>query len=117
MDEFMRGIGQLQALQSVGLLPQGSLEELGLTTGLPQIPYVPQPEEQHDTSKLGPFIRKFGPLAGGMIGLPIGMMLHTGHGLPYRALRGFLAGAAIGSIPNVFASGAEALRNPQPPTK
>jgi hypothetical protein len=43
--------------------------------------------------------------------------MHTGHGAPYRALRGFVAGAGIGSIPNVIASGVEAVRNPQPPTK
>lgn len=125
MDEFIRGIGQVQALQEMGLLPAGSLEQLGmqpsgdvgLTAGLPQVPYMPAPEEQRDTQHVLPFIRKFGPLAGGVIGAPIEMMMHTGHGLPYRALRGFLAGAGIGSIPNVVASGVDALRNPEPPTK
>jgi hypothetical protein len=124
MDEFVRGIGQLQALQAVGLLPPGSLEELGvplageigLTSGLPQVPSVPAPEEQRDTQRILPFIRKFGPLAGGAIGLPIELMMHTGHSAPYRALRGFLAGAGIGGIPNIVASGVEAIRNPQPPT-
>lgn len=123
MDELMRGIGQLQALQAMGLLPAGSLEQLGmqpsgdvgLTAG---IPYLPAPEEQRDTHRLMPFIRKFGPLAGGALGVPIELMMtRTGHGAPYRALRGFVAGAGIGSIPNVVASGVEAVRNPQPPTK
>jgi hypothetical protein len=126
MDEFIRGIGQLQALQEMGLLPAGSLEQLGLpadqgnvglTAGMPQVPYLPAPEEQQDTQHVLPFIRKFGPLAGGLIGAPVEMAMHTGHALPYRALRGFLAGAGIGSIPNVVASGVEAVRNPQPPTK
>jgi hypothetical protein len=122
MDEFMRGIGQVQALQAMGLLPAGSLEQLGmqpsgdvgLTAG---IPYLPAPEEQRDTQHLLPFIRKFGPLAGAAIGVPLELSMHTGHGAPYRALRGFVAGAGIGSIPNVIASGVEAVRNPQPPTK
>jgi hypothetical protein len=125
MDEFMRGIGQLRALQSMGLLPAESLEQLGvppdavgLTTGMPPaVPYLPAPEEQRDTQHLLPFIRKFGPLAGGAIGAPIELMMHTGHSAPYRALRGFLAGAGIGSIPNVVASGIEAVRHPQPPSR
>jgi len=126
MDEFIRGIGQIQALQAMGLLPAGSLEQLGLpadqsnvglTAGMPQVPYLPEPEEQRDTQHVLPFIRKFGPLAGAAIGVPIELSMHTGHSAPYRALRGFLAGAGIGSIPNVVASGVEAVRNPQPPTK
>jgi len=122
-------LGQLQALMEMGLVPPESLAELGLvanlagnpdaTMGLTAGPVPPPftlPAAPDPDTPMPPhhpvlnFLRKIGPLAGAAGGLTLGL---TGHGAgatkAERALRGFLSGAGLGSIPNVLASGFEAL--------
>ena len=133
MNKLAEGMGQLEALMQMGLIPPESLAELrlipnlvnnpdqvmGLTSGSGggaigeyPLPATSMPEGPPQPG-LGHFLRRIGPAAGGVIGAGIAGVRHGTDPLSRRLLKGFLSGAGIGSVPNILASGAEAIESPR----
>lgn len=135
MNKLAEGMGQLEALTQLGLIPPESLAELGLLSNLTSdpdqamgltsssgggssaisdypLPATAMPEGPPQPG-LGHFLRRIGPAAGGLVGASIAGMRHGPDPLAKRLLRGFLSGAGIGSVPNILASGVEALEPPR----
>lgn len=123
MNKRANYMGQIAALNQLGLVPDESLAELGLfnnlasdpdqamglSSGQYTLPAVPSEHRQTEDPSWWHFFRHVAPVAGGLVGA--GMMgLRPGQGAPInRALKGFLAGAGVGSIPNILDMSAHAL--------
>ena len=134
MNKLAENIGQLEALMQMGLIPPESLAELGLIPDLVNHPdemmgltnsssgggaigEYPLPATSMQSGPRQPglmsFLRHIGPAAGGVVGAGIAGMRPSTEHISKRLLKGFLSGAGIGSVPNILASGAEALQPSQ----
>lgn len=113
--------GAAEALNSLGLIPPESLAQVGLLANLASnpnsamglnigdysLPAAPEPDSGTET--LLHRIRKLAPLLGGIVGTGIGLTTHSDSPALHKAVKGFLGGAGVGSIPNVLMGGHEAL--------
>lgn len=116
-------MGNLQALHSLGMIPNESLQNfgfppsggsVGLTPYVPGVHDFPTPERSGGWGKT---LRKIGPAAGTLLGSAVGLgsallskrLGGAGRNIGKKIVEGAGTGALAGWLPDVFATASEEL--------